>query len=122
MQQNKYFAELSQGKFTIADVFEVSLSYLDNYDSDTETTEYSCNAVFFGIYSLLGYDTFSERRQCSANIHWNVHKMNQVIEEGLTQMGLDTESGTAFLDVENPQQARSIWLAWCQMMAEEQGV
>ena len=130
MQENKSFAELSQGKFTIADVFEVSLSYLDtdeelkNYTGISSNSGFSCDAISYAISELLELLGYPDEKRY--NIPGDTLKVQEQLEifvqEGLINMGLYFETLNAFEDVENPQQARSIWFAWCKMMAEEQGV
>ena len=127
MKQNKSFAEISQGKFTIADVFEVSLSYLDtdeelkNYTGISPNSKFSCDAISYAISELLGYPD-EKRYKIPGDVVEVQEQLEIFIREGLISMGLDTEAFDAFEDVQNSQQARSIWLTWCQMMAEEQCV
>lgn len=44
------------------------------------------------------------------------------VKRGLENMGLNTQSNTAFLSVKDPQGARYMWLKFAALMAEEQGL
>ena len=125
MQENKSFAELSQGKFTIADVFCKAQHYLSDEDPEVVRwqSQYSCDTIRSAIYDLLGYPEDS-RYGCPWQERDKVEELEKIIRVGIAEMGLNPHGISEYSDLEDKekQQARSIWLAWCQMMAEEQGV
>lgn len=58
----------------------------------------------------------------AADTLWEYRDLNSTFEQGILNMGLDSDSTDAFIDVDDKQQARMIWLTWCAMMAREQGL
>ena len=85
----------------------------DDYDTRSDSEKYSCCAVDSATSELLGWD----------------NDQALTIFEGFREMGLDTSSGTAFVELGYPkgahhetQAARYTWLKFAALIAEEQGV
>ena len=71
-----------------------------------------------GLYPEFVYSCVAVEDNCPLS-----NSFNDIVE-GLEEMGLDTQSRTAFLGVpyEDIVKARMLWLTWAAMMAREQGL
>ena len=87
----------------------------DDYNNDCSKHYFSCCAIEQVIEERYGWTAV-----CNHPLHFR-------ILDGLENMGLNTDSGTAFdkfklKSKEEKQQARYGWLKFAALIAEEQGV
>ena len=106
---------------TIADILHEAADHWlttdpDDWNNRIESEKYSCCAVDAAASHLIP--------------NWNVnYRMVDRIFEGFRAMGLDTSSGTAFVELGYPkgahadtQAARYMWLKFAALIAEEQDI
>jgi len=125
---NQQIFDICGKKFTLQDVFETACEYLslveDNYEDD-EMTPFSCDAIKWALWKHLGYSGYKSRLSHTFELSKNFDKIWEIVETGMVEVGFDQDgfySLDVYSEVNNPQQARFIWLTWLAMMAEEQGV